>query len=176
MPVRVDAVIYTQLIVTESKTPQSSTSSARLLGLARMRPVLRARDVSAQGPPHWHADPHGQGRHAGEGRPRTIPPGYVGPNRKSFPRPCLQHRPVERHLPLDGASLSQPRDAAASRSVARRSARDTRPIVCPPPYPHHTDCPSTLRFLGIEEHRIEGGVVRVYNVVRTVVGGCPASC
>ena len=35
--------------MTESKTPQSSTSSARLLGLARMRPVLRARDVSAHG-------------------------------------------------------------------------------------------------------------------------------
>ena len=35
--------------MTESKTPQSSTGSDRLLGLARMRPVLRARDVAAHG-------------------------------------------------------------------------------------------------------------------------------
>jgi hypothetical protein len=35
--------------MTEARTPQSSSDSARLLGLARTRPVLRARDVAAQG-------------------------------------------------------------------------------------------------------------------------------
>ncbi len=34
--------------MTASRTPQSSTGSARLLALAETRPVFRARDVGAQ--------------------------------------------------------------------------------------------------------------------------------
>lgn len=37
------------LIVTERATPQPQTDIARVLALARARPVLRPRDVAAQG-------------------------------------------------------------------------------------------------------------------------------
>ncbi|MBA3887642.1 MAG: hypothetical protein H0X67_18205 [Acidobacteria bacterium] len=40
--------VCTQSTMTASRTPQSSTGSARLLALAETRPVFRARDVGAQ--------------------------------------------------------------------------------------------------------------------------------
>jgi len=154
--------------MTESKTPQSSTSATRLLGLARTRPVLRARDVSAQGV------------HTGT-LTRMARAGMlekIGPGRYRLAASTV----TESHslvlacslLPssvvcLSTALLFHNLGTQLPREVWLAVPRGTRiPSFAYPPI-RVTRIAPALFDLGIEEHRIEGGVVRVYNVVRTVV-------
>jgi len=154
--------------VTESKTPQPSTSSARLLGLARMRPVLRARDVSAHG---LHTGTLTRMARAG-----TLE--RVGPGRYRLATSDV----TESHslvlacsivpssvVCLSTALLFHNLGTQLPREVWLAVPRGTRvPSFAHPPI-RVTRIAPALFDLGIEEHRIEGGVVRVYNVVRTVV-------
>ena len=154
--------------MTESKTPQSSTSSARLLGLAQMRPVLRARDVSAQG---IHTGTLTRMARAG-----TLE--KVGPGRYRLATSDV----TESHslvlacsivpssvVCLSTALLFHNLGTQLPREVWLAVPRGTRiPSFAYPPI-RVTRIAPALFDLGIEEHRIEGGVVRVYSVARTVV-------
>ena len=154
--------------MTESKTPQSSTSSARLLGLARTRPILRAKDVSAQG---LHTGTLTRMARAG-----TLE--KVGPGRYRLATSNV----TESHslvlacsivpssvICLSTALLFHNLGTQLPREVWLAVPRGTRvPSFAYPPIRVTRIAPAFFD-LGIEEHRIEGGVVRVYNVVRTVV-------
>ncbi|MBI4486884.1 MAG: type IV toxin-antitoxin system AbiEi family antitoxin domain-containing protein [Acidobacteria bacterium] len=154
--------------MTGSKTPQPSSDSARLLALAQTRPVLRARDVAAEG---IHTGTlarlvrAGTLEKIGAGRYRlttsdvteghclvlacsSVPSGVV----------CLSTA-----LRFHNLGTQLPRE------VWLAVPRGTRvPSFAYPPI-RVTRIAPALFDLGVEEHPVEGGVVRVYNVVRTVV-------
>lgn len=153
--------------MTEIKTPQSATSSGRLFGLARTRPVLRAREVSAQG---IHT-----GTLTRMTRDGTLE--KIGPGRYRLATSTV----TENHslvlacnlvpssvVCLSSSLLFHNLGTQLPREVWLAVRRGTRvPSFKYPPL-RVTRIAPALFDLGIEEHRIEGGVVRVYNVVRTV--------
>jgi predicted transcriptional regulator of viral defense system len=166
--IRCDTVICIHLIVSEGRTPQTSTASARLLALARTRPVLHSRDVTAQG---IHTDTLTRMARAG-----TLE--KVGPGRYRLATSDV----TESHslvlacsivpssvVCLSTALLFHNIGTQLPREVWLAVPRGTRvPSFASPPI-RVTRIAPALFDLGIEEHRIEGGVVRVYSVVRTVV-------
>lgn len=146
--------------------PQSS-DSARLLALAQTRPVLRTRDVAAEG---IHTGTLTRMARAG-----TLE--KVGPGRYRLATSDV----TERHSLVLACSIVPSSVACLStallfhnvgtqlpREVWLAVPRGTRvpPFASPPV--RVTRIAPALFELGIEEHRIEGGVVRVYSVVRTV--------
>ena len=154
--------------MTKIKTPQSSTSSGRLFGLARTRPVLRAREVAAQG---FHTvtltrmTRDGTLEKIGPGRYRlatsTVTENHSLVLACSLVPSCV--------VCLSSALLFHNLGTQLPREVWLAVPRGTRvPSFAYPPI-RVTRIAPALFDLGIEEHRIEGGVVRVYNVVRTVV-------
>jgi predicted transcriptional regulator of viral defense system len=162
------AVICIHFTVTENATPQSSTDSARLLALARTRPVLRARDVAAQG---IHT-----GTLTRMARTGTLE--KIGPGRYRLATSDV----TESHslvlacnivpssvVCLSTALLFHNIGTQLPREVWLAVPRGARvPSFAFPPV-RVTRIATALFNLGIEEHRIEGGVVRVYSVARTVV-------
>jgi predicted transcriptional regulator of viral defense system len=142
--------------------------SDRLLALAQTRPVLRTRDVAAEG---IHTGTLTRMARAG-----TLE--KVGPGRYR-----LATRDVTESHGLVMACSIVPSGAVClstallfhnigtqlPREVWLAVPRGTRvPSFAFPPI-HVTRIAPALFNLGIEEHRIEGGVVRVYSVARTVV-------
>ena len=154
--------------MTESKIPQASTSAGRLLRLAQTRPVLRARDVSAEG---IHTGTLTRMARAGALE-------KVGPGRYRLATSTV----TESHSLVLACSLVPSSVACLStallfhdlgtqlpREVWLAVPRGTRiPSVAYPPI-RVTRIAPALFDLGIEEHRIEGIVVRVYSVARTLV-------
>jgi predicted transcriptional regulator of viral defense system len=147
--------------------PQSS-DSIRLLALAETRPVFRTRDVAAEG---IHTGTLTRMARAG-----TLE--KVGPGRYR-----LATRDVtESHslvlvcnivpsgaVCLSTALLFHNIGTQLPREVWLAVPRGTRvPSFAFPPV-RVTRIAPALFDLGIEEHRIEGSVVRVYSVARTVV-------
>lgn len=150
----------------ESKTPLSSTD--RLLALAQERPVLRAREVA------------GHGVHTGT-LTRLVRSGRldrVGPGRYRVAAADV----TENHslvlacsivpssvVCLSTALLFHNIGTQLPREVWLAVPRGIRvPSFASPPI-RVTRIAPALFDLGIEEHRIEGVVVRVYSVARTVV-------
>ena len=154
--------------MTEDKTPHSSTESDRLLALAQERPVLRARDVAAHG---IHTGTLTRLARAG-----TLD--RVGPGRYRVAAADV----TENHslvlacsivpssvVCLSTALLFHNVGTQLPREVWLAVPRGMRvPSFAFPPI-RVTRIAPALFDLGIEEHRIEGGVVRVYSVARTVV-------
>jgi predicted transcriptional regulator of viral defense system len=149
------------------KTPQSS-AAVRLLGLARRQPVLRARDIAEQG------------IHTGTLTRMTRSGALekVGPGRYRLAR---KQRLTEHH-DLMVATTAVPRSVACLISALRFHDIGTQlPAVVWLAVPRGTRVPRLtappLRVInispavfdvGIEEHRIEGQIVRVYSLARTV--------
>jgi predicted transcriptional regulator of viral defense system len=147
--------------------PQSS-DSARLLALAQTRPVLRTRDVAAEG---IHTGTLTRLARAG-----TLE--KVGPGRYRL----ATSEVTEGHslvlacsivpsgvVCLSTALLFHNIGTQLPREVWLAVQRGTRvPSFAFPPI-RVTQIAPALVDLGVEEHRIEGGVVRVYSVARTVV-------
>ena len=154
--------------MTESKTPQSSTGSGRLLGLAQTRPVLRARDVAAEG---IHTGT--LTRMARAGTLEKVSPGRY---RLATSDVTESHSLVlacsivpSSVVCLSTALLFHNIGTQLPREVWLAVPRGIRvPSFAFPPI-RVTRIAPALFDLGIEEHRIEGGVVRVYSVARTVV-------
>jgi predicted transcriptional regulator of viral defense system len=154
--------------MTESGTPPSATDSARVLALAQTRPVLRARDVAAQG---VHT-----GTLTRMARASTLE--KIGPGRYRLATSDV----TESHslvlacsmvpssvVCLSTALLFHSIGTQLPREVWLAVPRGTRvPSFASPPVRVTRIVPAHFG-LGIEEHRIEGGVVRVYSVIRTVV-------
>jgi predicted transcriptional regulator of viral defense system len=153
--------------VTERAKPQSS-DSVRLLALAQTRPVLRTRDVAAEG---IHTGTLTRMARAG-----TLE--KVGPGRYRLATSDV----TESHsvvlacsivpsgvVCLSTALLFHDIGTQLPREVWLAVPRGTRvPSFTSPPLRVTRIAPAVFE-LGIEEHHIEGGVVRVYSVVRTVV-------
>lgn len=147
--------------------PQQS-DSAKLLALAQTRPVLRARDVVAEG---IHTGTLTRMARAG-----TLE--KVGPGRYRLARRDV----TEGHslvlacsivpsgaVCLSTALLFHNIGTQLPREVWLAVPRGTRvPSFAFPPVRVTRIAPG-LFDRGIEEHRIEGGLVRVYSVARTVV-------
>ena len=164
----VDALICIHLIVTKGVKPQSPSESARLLSLAQTRPVLRTREVAAEG---IHTGTLTRMAKAG-----TLQ--KVGPGRYRLATSDV----TESHSLVLACSIVPSSVACLStallfhnlgtqlpREVWLAVPRGTRiPSVAYPPIRVTRIAPAFFD-LGIEEHRIEGGVVRVYDVARTVV-------
>jgi predicted transcriptional regulator of viral defense system len=147
--------------------PQSS-DSARLLAVARTRSVVRTRDVAAEG------------IHTGAltRMTRTGMLEKVGPGRYRVATSDV----TESHFLVLACSIVPSSVVCLStallfhnigtqlpREVWLAVPRGTRvPSFASPPV-RVTRIVPALFELGIEEHRIEGGVVRVYSVARTVV-------
>jgi predicted transcriptional regulator of viral defense system len=162
------AVICIHLIVTEDVTPRSSTDAARVIGLAQTRPILRPRDVAALG------------IHTGAltRLTRTGTLEKVGPGRYRLATSDV----TESHslvlactivpssvVCLATALLFHKVGTQLPREVWLAVPRGTRiPWVAYPPI-RVTRIAPALFDLGVEEHRIEGGVLRVYSLARTVV-------
>jgi predicted transcriptional regulator of viral defense system len=146
--------------------PQSS-DSARLLALAQTRPVLRTRDVAAEG---IHTGTLTRVARAGALE-------KVGPGRYRLPTSDV----TENHslvlacsivpssvVCLSTALLFHDIGTQLPHEVWLAVPRGTRvPAFAFPPVRVMRIAPA-LFDLGIEEHRIEGSVVRVYSVARTV--------
>lgn len=154
--------------MTEIKTPQSLTSSKRLLALAQGRPVLRARDVAAHG---IHTGT--LTRMAKSGTLEKVGPGRY---RLATSNVTESHSLVlacgivpSSVVCLSTALLFHNIGTQLPREVWLAVPRGTRvPSFASPPIRVARIAPA-LFDLGIEEHRIEGGLVRVYSVSRTVV-------
>ena len=154
--------------MTEIKTPQSSTSSKRLLALAQGRSVLRARDVAAHG---IHTGT--LTRMAKSGTLEKVGPGRY---RLATSNVTESHSLVlacgivpSSVVCLSTALLFHNIGTQLPREVWLAVPRGTRvPAFASPPIRVARIAPA-LFDLGIEEHRIEGGLVRVYSVIRTVV-------
>lgn len=156
------------LTMTEDKTPLQSTESDRLLALAQARPVLRARDVAALG---IHTGTLTRMARAG-----TLE--KVGPGRYRLATSDV----TESHslvlacsivpssvVCLSTALLFHNLGIQLPREVWLAVPRGTRvPSFAHPPI-RVTRIAPALFDLGIEEHRIQGCVVRVYSVARTIV-------
>lgn len=149
-------------------TPRSSTDSARVIGLAQTRPILRPRDVAALG------------IHTGTltrlTRSGTLEKVSPGRYRLATPSVTESHSLVlacsivpTSVVCLSTALLFHNLGTQLPREVWLAVPRGTRiPSVAHPPI-RVTRIAPALFDLGIEEHRIEGGVVKVYGITRTVV-------
>lgn len=156
------------LIVTGSARPQTSTGSARLLKLAQTRPVLRARDVAAEGI-HTGA----LTRMARAGKLEKLGPGRyrlaTSDVTESHSLVLASNIVPSSVVCLSTALLFHNVGTQLPREVWLSVRRGTRvPSFSSPPVRVMRIAPA-LFDLGVEEHRIEGGVVRVYDVARTVV-------
>jgi predicted transcriptional regulator of viral defense system len=162
------AVICRQIYMTVRKKPQSDDATTRLLSLARRRPVLRARDIAEQG------------IHTGTLTRMTRSGALekVGPGRYRLAR---KQRLTEHH-DLVVAATAVPRSIVCLISALRfhdigtqlptevwlAVSRGTRvPRLTAPPLRVVNISPAVFD-VGIEEHRIEGQVVRIYSLARTV--------
>src|SRR4029077_6157964 len=151
-----------------SKTTQRRGAMSHLLRLAEKRPILRARDVAHQG---IHTST----------LTRMTKSGVlekVGPGRYRLPKAT---RATEHH-DLAVATTTVPRSVVCLISALRfhdigtqlpaevwiAVPRGTRvPRVSAPPL-RVVNVSTAVFDLGIEEHRIEGQVVRIYSLARTV--------
>lgn len=148
--------------------PQPQTDSARLLAMARKRPVLRSRDVAARG---IHTGTLTRLARAG-----TLE--RVGPGRYRLAQPA---RATEHH-DLVVATTAVPRSVVCLTSALQFHGvgtqlpaevwlavpRGTRvPRLSAPPLRVVRVAPDVFD-LGVEEHRVEGQTVRVYGVARTI--------
>lgn len=148
--------------------PQSHTDTARLLAMARTRPVLRSRDVAAKG---IHTGTLTRLARAG-----TLE--RVGPGRYRLAQPA---RATEHH-DLVVATTAVPRSVVCLTSALQFHGigtqlpaevwlavpRGTRvPQLSAPPVRVVRVAPE-LFILGVEEYRVEGQTVLVYSVARTI--------
>ena len=154
--------------MTGSAKPQPSTDSTRLLNLAQTRLIVRARDVAAEG---IHTGTLTRMARAGKLE-------RVGPGRYRLPTSDV----TESHslvlactmvpssvVCLSTALLFHNIGTQLPREVWLAVPRGTRvPSFAFPPVRVTRIAPAFFD-LGIEEHRIEGGRVRVHSVARTVV-------
>ena len=153
--------------MTERGTPQSS-DSARLLALAQTRPVFRTRDVAAEG---IHTGTLTRMARAG-----TLEKVGAGRYRLATSDVTESHSLVlacsivpSSVVCLSTALLFHGVGTQLPREVWLAVPRGTRvPSFAFPPI-RATRIAPALFNLGIEEHRIEGGLVRVYGIARTVV-------
>jgi predicted transcriptional regulator of viral defense system len=147
--------------------PQSR-GSLRLLALAQARPVLRTRDVAAEG---IHTGTLTRMTRAG-----TLE--KVGPGRYRLATSDV----TEGHSLVLACSIVPSAAVCLSTALLFHNIGTQLPHEVWLAVPRGTRIPSfafppvrvtriapALFDLGIEEHRIEGGVVRVYSVARTVV-------
>jgi predicted transcriptional regulator of viral defense system len=156
------------LIVTEHAKPQSSTDSARVLALAQARPILQARDVAAEG---IHTGALTRLTRAG-----TLEKVSAGRYRLAARGVSESHSLVlacgivpSSVVCLSTALFFHDLGTQLPREVWLAVPRGRRiPSVAYPPI-RVTRIAPALFDLGIEEHRIEGSVVRVYSITRTVV-------
>jgi predicted transcriptional regulator of viral defense system len=154
--------------VSEDVTPHWSTDSARVIGLAQTRPILRPRDVAALGI-HTGA----LTRLTRAGMLEKVSPGRY---RLATPSVTENHSLVlacsivpTSVVCLSTALLFHSLGTQLPREVWLAVPRGRRiPSVAYPPI-RVTRIAPALFDLGIEEHRIEGGVVKVYSITRTVV-------
>lgn len=152
----------------EDATPHSSNDSARVIGLAQTRPILRPRDVAALG---IHTGTLTRLTRAG-----TLEKVSPGRYRLATPSVTESHSLVlacsvvpTSVVCLSTALLFHNLGTQLPREVWLAVPRGRRiPSVAYPPI-RVTRIAPALFDLGIEEHRIEGGVVRVYSITRTVV-------
>lgn len=148
--------------------PHPPTDSARVLAMARKRPVLRSRDVVAQG---IHTGTLTRLARAGSLE-------RVGPGRY---RLAQQPSVTEQH-DLVVAATSVPHSVVCLTSALQFHGigtqlpaevwlavpRGTRvPRLATPPL-HVVRMAQEVFDLGVEEHRVEGQTVRVYGVARTI--------
>lgn len=153
--------------MSEIKTPQPP-GSVRLLSLARTRPVIRARDVAADGI-HTGALTRmaraGILEKVGAGRYR-LATSDVTENHSLILACSMVPSAV---VCLSTALLFHNIGTQLPREVWLAVPRGVRvPSFEHPPIRVTRTAPA-LFDLGIEEHRIEGGVLRVYSVTRTAV-------
>lgn len=149
--------------------PHSPTDSARVLAMARERPVLRSRDVVAQG---IHTGTLTRLARAGSLE-------RVGPGRYRLAQPPSV---TERH-DLVVAATSVPQSVVCLTSALQFHGTGTQlPAEVWLAVPRGTRVPrlsspplrivrvaSDLFDLGLEEHRVDGQIVRVTGLARTVV-------
>lgn len=162
------AVKCIQTSMSVGKIPRGQAPVNRVLRLARTRPVVRARDVADQG---IHTSTLTRMTRAG-----TLE--KVGPGRYRL----AKRQPLTEHHDLVLAVTGVPRSVVCLLSALRfhdvgtqlphevwiavpRGARVPR--LTAPPLRVVNISPAVFG-LGIEEHRIEGQVVRVYSLARTV--------
>jgi predicted transcriptional regulator of viral defense system len=152
--------------MTEGATPQSSAD--RVIVLAKARPILRARDVAAEG---IHTGALTRLTRAGvlekvsAGRYRLATRGVSESHSLVLACGIVPSSVVclSTALLFHGLGTQLPREVWIAVPRGRRI-----PSVAYPPIRVTRIAPAFFD-LGIEEHRIEGGVVRVYSIVRTVV-------
>jgi predicted transcriptional regulator of viral defense system len=155
--------------MTKSVTPQSSSSeSARVLAIAKARPIVRTRDVAAEG---IHTGTltrmarAGKLEKVGAGRYRLATSNVTESHSLVLACAIVPSSVVC----LSTALLFHNVGTQLPREVWLAVPRGTRvPSFSSPPVRVMRIAPA-LFDLGVEEHRIEGGVVRVYDVARTVV-------
>jgi predicted transcriptional regulator of viral defense system len=153
-----------------SKKPQTrGTASTRLLKLAKTRSLVRARDVAELG---IHTGELTRLTRAGE--LEKVGPGRYRPSGK--PRASEHHDLVMVTSAVPGSVVSLV-SALRFHNIGTQLPhqvwiavpRGTRvPRLAAPPLRVVNIAPAVFN-LGIEEHRIEGQIVRVYGVARTVV-------
>jgi predicted transcriptional regulator of viral defense system len=166
-PASPSAVICLQILMPVRKTPHRS-AAAQLLSLAKRRPVVRAREIADLG------------IHTGTltRLTRTGALEKVGPGRYRL----VRKQALTEHHELVVAATSVPHSVVCLVSALHfhdigtqlpaevwlTVPRGTRvPRLTAPPLRVINVSPAVLD-VGIEEHRIEGQVVRVYSVARTV--------
>jgi predicted transcriptional regulator of viral defense system len=152
----------------EDRNPHQGTASGRLLDLAGTRAVIRARDVASEG---IHTGTLtrmvriGALEKIGAGRYRLT----SSPASESHSLVLACNLVPSSVVCLSTALLFHNLGTQLPREVWLAVPRGTRvPSTAFPPV-RVTRIAPALFGLGIEEHRIEGGVVRVYSVARTVV-------
>jgi predicted transcriptional regulator of viral defense system len=150
------------------KTPRATEAANRVLRLARAQSVLRARDVADQG---VHTSTLTRLTRSG-----TLE--KVGPGRYRL----AKRQPRSEHRDLVVAASAVPRSVVCLLSALRfhdvgtqlphevwiavpRGARVPR-LLTPPL--HVVNVSPAVFDLGVEEHRIERQVLRVYSLARTV--------
>ena len=151
------------------KKPLATKAASRVLRLARAQSVLRARDVATQG---VHTSTLTRLTRSGALE-------KVGPGRYRL----AKEQPRTEHHDLVVAASAVPRSVVCLLSALRFHEVGTQlphevwiavprgarvPRLMAPPLRVVNISPAVFD-LGIEEHRIEGDVVRVYSVARTVV-------
>ena len=162
------AVKCIHLTMSGSAKPQASTATSRLLKLARTRPVVRARDAAAEG---IHTGT--LTRMARAGKLEKLGPGRY---RLATSDVTESHSLVlacsivpSSVVCLATALLFHGVGTQLPREVWLAVPRGTRiPSIAYPPI-RVTRISPAFFDLGVEEHRIEGGVVKVYSIARTVV-------
>lgn len=154
--------------MTRGTTPQSPSDSARVLALAQARPILQAKDVAAEG---IHTGTltrlarAGTLEKVGPGRYRLAPTGATENHSIVLACSLVPSSVVclATALLFHNLGTQLPRDVWLAVPRGRRIPSVTYPPI------RVTRIAPALFDLGIEEHRIEGGVVRVYSIARTVV-------